>query len=398
MSISCPQCGGSELRQITPGFFECVSQVQVGAIPPGVHGNREHLPVPGPCGHRFQVGGSGGPAEPCHCGRDSIGACRDCSRRLCGLHGTNEGEFLCAECIGKRRDRADLERRERYEEVVSVVRVCEPIAESRPADTSGPRPDPPLGQPLPSSGRGLGEHSFWQKLWADGETKGFANLVGITWNERFGKDEGECWQVVHHHVHVRQGMRQVRRALLPDRWVAGMHPVHDCWTAYAFWPETGRLCDIQLFSGSELSDHWTRLVSRAGGSILHDLRWAAPIEPAELTPGSPRPVRLDDDGSLFAQLERDAKALGLETWIGLGWVDYQGRHCRVVDDAMVQANRGGLPAAYRAILIDKADKDGVTIDREVIRAEAVDKRFDEIGRELGSSLQKGEFAWTVDSA
>jgi hypothetical protein len=222
--------------------------------------------------------------------------------------------------------------------------------------------------------------------------------VGITWNERYGKDEGECWQIVHHHVHIRQGMRRVPRRLLSDRWVAGMHPVHDCWTAYAFWPETGRLCDIKLFSGSELSDQWTRLTNRAGGSILHDLRWAAPIEPTELGEGSPRPVPLEDEKPLFAQLERDARDLGLATWIGLSWVDYQGRRCRIVDDAMVQANRGGLPAAYRAILIDKAGKDGITIDREVIRAEAVDKRFDEIGRELGSSLQGGEFAWTMGDA
>jgi len=108
------------------------------------------------------------------------------------------------------------------------------------------------------------------------------------------------------------------------------------------------------------------------------------------------PLDDDDDESLFAQLEADAKALGLETWIGLSWLDYQGRRCRIVDDAMVQANRGGLPTAYRAVLIDKAE-DGVCVDREITRAEAVDKRFDEIGRELGSSLQKGEFAWTTGS-
>jgi hypothetical protein len=280
---------------------------------------------------------------------------------------------------------------------VSVVRVCKPIAESQPANTSGPRPDPPLGQPLASSERGLGEHSLWQKLWADGEAKGFANLVGLTWNQRYGDGEGECWQIVHHHVDVRQGMRQVRRFLLPDRWVEGMHPVRDSWTAYAFWPETGHLCDIQLFGGSELSDHWTRLSSRAGGSVLHDLRWAAPMELPELPKeSSSRAVPLDDEEPLFAQLEADAETLGLETWIGLTWIDYQGRHCRIVDDAMVQANRGGLPAAYRAILIDKSENDA-TIAREIIRAEAVDKRFDEIGRELGASLRKGEFAWTMSS-
>jgi hypothetical protein len=174
-----------------------------------------------------------------------------------------------------------------------------------------------------------------------------------------------------------------------------MHPVCDAWTAYAFWPETGRLCDIRLFSGCELSDRWTRSRNRAGGSILGDLRWAPPLEHAESRAGSLRPVPLEDEEPLFIQLARDAKILGLETWIGLSWLDYQGRRCRVIDDAMVQANRADLPTAYRAILIDKSEN-GVSIDREVIRAEAIDKRFDEIGRELGDSLQKGEFAWTVD--
>lgn len=395
MAISCPQCGGTDLRQITPGFFECVSQVQVGAIPPGVHGNREYMPVPGPCGHRFQVS-SPGQTELCSCGRDLIGACKDCGRRLCGLHGTREGEFLCRDCIGRRKERAETKWREQYEAAISVVHICEPITASQPADTSGPRPDPPPGQPLASTDRGLGEHSLWQTLWADGEARGFPNLVGLTWNARYGGDgEGECWQIVHHHVHVREGTRLERRFLLPDQWVHGLHAVCDAWTAYAFSPGTGRLCDIKLFSGSELSDNWTRLCSRAGGSALHDLRWADPMELPKLSDLTTlRPVPLEDEKPLFAQLEENAESHGLERWIGLTWIDYQGRRCRIVDDAMVQANRSGLPPAYRAIVIDKS-KDGTTIDREIIRAEAVDKRFDEIGRELGGSLQKGEFSWTA---
>lgn len=32
--ISCPQCGGGELRQITPGYYECLGQIIIGAPPP----------------------------------------------------------------------------------------------------------------------------------------------------------------------------------------------------------------------------------------------------------------------------------------------------------------------------------------------------------------------------
>lgn len=45
-------------------------------------------------------------------------------------------------------------------------------------------------------------------------------------------------------------------------------------------------------------------------------------------------------------------------------------------------------------MIDKA-REGATVEREIVKADAIEKRFDEIGRELGTSLAKGKFAWAT---
>jgi hypothetical protein len=310
------------------------------------------------------------------------------------MHGSSEGEFLCGDCIGERKEQVEAKRRDQFEAEIAVVRTCVPVAESLPADSAGPRPDPPLGRPL-KPGEGLGEHHLPQVLWADGERKGFANLVGLMWTQRYGGEgTGERWQIVHHHRNVRRGQVLVRRGLLrTEHYEEGVVDEQDSWTAYAYWPDAGRLCDIQQFKGSELSDHWTRLRNRAGGSILHDLSWGPLLDlPGTPLDATPVAVPLNDKEALFSQLAAHGKTLGLETWIGLTWTDYQGRLCRVVDDAMVQANRSGLPTAYRAIVIDKSE-DGTTVDREVIRADGIDGRFNEIGRELGNSFQNGEFTW-----
>jgi len=372
MPPECPQCGGSDLRQITPGFFECLTQVQVGAIPPGAHGNREYLPVPGPFRHRFQVGS--GNTEPCFCGRDSIGTCKDCARRFCGLHGSSEGEFLCESCVRQRSAKVETARRERYEAEVAVVRVCTPITDTELADAGGPAPDPPLGQPLGYGEHGLGEHRLWQALWADGERKGYPNLVGLMWTERYGGGEdGEHWQIVHHHTEARFGQRKVRKGLLrKQHYEQGITRERDSWTAYAYWPATGCLCDIEQFTGVELSDHWTSLGSRAGGSALHDLRWAPPPDPPappDTRAIPPEGMLASESGGIFLELEKYAAPRALESWLGLWWIDYQGRRCTVVDDALVQANTGGLPPVYRAILIEKT-KDGRTVAREVVRGDA----------------------------
>jgi hypothetical protein len=110
MSPTCPTCGGHQVRQITPGLFECISEVQVGEIPPHAGGP---IPVYEPCGRRFQVG-TAVATEPCAlCGRYSVGKCHDCGCPLCGLHGTERGAFLCESCLlgrARERERQTVER------------------------------------------------------------------------------------------------------------------------------------------------------------------------------------------------------------------------------------------------------------------------------------------------
>ena len=135
MTRACPRCGGTDLRQITPGFVECRSEVVAGAMPPGLHGHTVHVPVHEPCGHRFQTAASWD-AEPCAlCGRDSIGRCQRCSRRICGLDGTTSGPFLCRACVseeGLRREREAADAQAKVEADVEGVNAA--LAESVDAE------------------------------------------------------------------------------------------------------------------------------------------------------------------------------------------------------------------------------------------------------------------------
>jgi hypothetical protein len=101
MNPTCPNCGGTQVRQITPGFFECESRVLVGVVPLEVSGQPAPIPDYRICGRRFQAGKT---AETplCACGRYSIGRCSDCARPLCGEHGTANSPFLCDECVTRR--------------------------------------------------------------------------------------------------------------------------------------------------------------------------------------------------------------------------------------------------------------------------------------------------------
>ena len=102
MSTVCPRCGGTDVHPITPTFFECTSPVRSHVAPPEVTGG---IPVEQfeLCRHQFQVGAARADlATLCSCGRQSIGACHGCGRPLCGLHGTRQGAFLCAECLKAR--------------------------------------------------------------------------------------------------------------------------------------------------------------------------------------------------------------------------------------------------------------------------------------------------------
>jgi hypothetical protein len=99
----CPKCGGTNTKAITPGLYECQEHVVVGVLQPGQPGNPgiTPQPVPGVCGHRFQIAVPG-VVERCQCGRQAIGRCVDCGEPLCGLHGTGGGDLLCAKCAGER--------------------------------------------------------------------------------------------------------------------------------------------------------------------------------------------------------------------------------------------------------------------------------------------------------
>lgn len=115
--VTCPYCGGNQVRQITPGEFECVTPHPAGLVPPGPGG---FAPMR-PCTHRFQIATTVRTA-PCSCGRESIGKCNDCGKFLCGLHGTGSGEFLCAGCQQARQEqRFALEAQEEHDRQIGLV-------------------------------------------------------------------------------------------------------------------------------------------------------------------------------------------------------------------------------------------------------------------------------------
>jgi hypothetical protein len=109
MTLVCPDCGGSQVRQIEPGQFECDSLVVVGAVPPEVTGYSHPVPDERVCGSRFRVGTSATSQTCGYCTRLSLGTCADCRRPLCHLHGTSAGPFVCHPCLEAR---AAAQRRE----------------------------------------------------------------------------------------------------------------------------------------------------------------------------------------------------------------------------------------------------------------------------------------------
>jgi hypothetical protein len=124
MSITCPQCGGTALREIAPGFFECVSDIDI-SMPPGMMGNPTLVGGARRCGHRFQTGRAGGAMACAFCGRDSIGTCEgECGRRLCGIHGAADGPFRCAECIDKERREGEDARQANFARIRTRLRAA----------------------------------------------------------------------------------------------------------------------------------------------------------------------------------------------------------------------------------------------------------------------------------
>jgi hypothetical protein len=118
----CPECGGSQVRQVGPGRFQCDSLVLVDVVPPEVTG---YGPVPQHrvCGHRFKMGTLDTSSEACgFCTRLSMGTCGDCGRPLCHVHGTSRGAFLCQPCV-RTRLAAEKREEERRREVVQKERA-----------------------------------------------------------------------------------------------------------------------------------------------------------------------------------------------------------------------------------------------------------------------------------
>lgn len=142
MSRTCPACGGATLRQITSTFFECETPMDA-SIPPAVAGNPGWLHASRPCGHRFQLGTPAGSLTPCgvpRCGRDSIGTCQGgCARRLCGLHGTTGGSFVCRDCLAEQERQRERERTERTTAAGVAARAAAEEASTELAACEEPR-------------------------------------------------------------------------------------------------------------------------------------------------------------------------------------------------------------------------------------------------------------------
>jgi hypothetical protein len=71
--VDCPVCGGNDVREIAPGFFECVSY----------NDNKGAT-----CRVRFQTGTSSGLCLFCACGTLAVGRCAECGEPVCGDHST----------------------------------------------------------------------------------------------------------------------------------------------------------------------------------------------------------------------------------------------------------------------------------------------------------------------
>jgi hypothetical protein len=315
--VRCPECGGTSLKTITPSYLECISETQVGVVPPGAHGNPHPLPAMGSCGHRFHVPRPASAASPCFCGRDSIGSCLECSRRICGLHGSGSGDFLCGDCVSVRRRAKEEAKAQAFQEAVAGVRaLSSPLASAEQANYR-----------LPDGLDGLQ---------AEGENRGFQNLIGLTWTDGKSRSEPGAldWQLVHHFRHRSREQQPVRR-LFRQVWEE-QTVYEDRWTAYAHYCEGGRLCGAALFTAAELVRHWRHLSERAYGSVFQDLRWAAPIAlPVWPKGASPVLMPLDAEESLYGQLEKQLTEAQARSWVGLMWIDGEGLRNRVVAAAVI---------------------------------------------------------------
>lgn len=100
MAITCPQCGGEDLKLISPGFYECESFDSDAYI----------------CHHRFHAARPtmSGEQTLCSCGTFAIGICTECGQSVCGDHSrVVDSVRLCDRHAGAVQD--DLLKREHEE-------------------------------------------------------------------------------------------------------------------------------------------------------------------------------------------------------------------------------------------------------------------------------------------
>jgi hypothetical protein len=97
-AASCPRCGSTSARLLTPGYVECNGEVLKNVIPAGMQGNVSDVPLYGRCGHRYQAGTAASVAAQCSCGMFAVAACVRCGEALCGQHlSIRHEQVLCSE-------------------------------------------------------------------------------------------------------------------------------------------------------------------------------------------------------------------------------------------------------------------------------------------------------------
>ena len=103
----CPRCGGIARLQLAPNLWRCTSVLTAAGpnlYPPSLGVLTPTLAAT--CGFEYQEASSTN-AEPCSCGTDSIGTCRACSQRVCGLHSRIVGDLrYCQVHAQEEEDRA----------------------------------------------------------------------------------------------------------------------------------------------------------------------------------------------------------------------------------------------------------------------------------------------------
>jgi hypothetical protein len=282
MTIICPDCGGGSLRELTPGFYECMSPIDV-SLPPDPAGNPGWLHGSRPCGHRFQSGPALATA-PCWCGRHSIGRCRACKRPVCGLHGTAGGELLCGNCVTARAERQQTEETQAAEANARAVQARARDLSTNLAECSSA---PELLTLLSGRGTAVPDADALRSAWtrvvaSDGfetmhevvELSGRPTVRGpMAWNDF--KRRGS-WSEAEHRAIVWRAPEVGRTNRLPDtNWDVWLGAQGDVW-----W---GQVHETLGFAKHERPK--TRHYVVARGERLRLKRAHAPYETYHIVPG-----------------------------------------------------------------------------------------------------------------